>query len=45
MRGGIDCIDDYWKKPVNNKIHTSIFGVDTVDIEKAVEKTLQHIEL
>ena len=44
MRGGIDCIDDYWKKPVNNKIHTSIFGVDTVDIEKAVEKTMEHIE-
>ncbi len=44
MRGGIDCIDDYWKKPVNNKIHTSIFGVGTVDIEKAVEKTMEHIE-
>ena len=43
MRGGIDCIDDYWKNPINNKIHTSIFGVDTVDIEKAVEKTLEHI--
>ena len=45
MRGGIECIDDYWKKPINNKIHTSIFGVGTVDIEKAVEKTLEHIEL
>ncbi len=44
MRGGIDCIDDYWKKPINNKIHTSIFGVDTVNIEEAVEKTLEHIE-
>lgn len=45
MRGGIACIDDYWKKPINNKIHTSIFGVGTVDIEKAVEKTLEHIEM
>ena len=44
MRGGIDCIDDYWKKPINNKIHTSIFGVDTVDIEKAAEKTMEYIE-
>ena len=44
MRGGIDCIDDCWKKPINNKIHTSIFGVGTVDIEKAVEKTMEHIE-
>lgn len=42
MMGGIDCIDEYWKKPVNGKINTSIFGVGTVDIEKAVEKTLEH---
>ncbi len=44
MRGGIDCIDDYWKKPINGKIHTSIFGVGTVDIEKAVDKTIEHIK-
>ncbi|MBR5442470.1 MAG: ADP-ribosylglycohydrolase family protein [Clostridia bacterium] len=44
MRGGIDCIPDYWKKPVNNKIHTSIFGVGTVDIQDAVDKTMEHIE-
>ena len=43
MRGGIDCIDDYWKKPINGKIHTSIFGSSTVDIEKATDKTLEHI--
>lgn len=45
MRGGIDCIKDCWKKPVNNKIHTSIFGVGTVDIEKAVDKTMEHIKI
>ena len=44
MRRGIDCIDEYWKKPINGKIHTSIFGVGTVDIEKAVQKTLEHME-
>ncbi|MBQ8014942.1 MAG: ADP-ribosylglycohydrolase family protein [Clostridia bacterium] len=43
MRNTIDGIDEYWKKPVNGKIHTSIFGVGTVDIEKAVEKTIEHI--
>ena len=43
MRGGIDCIDDCWKKPINGKIHTSIFGVGTVDIEKAVDKTLEQM--
>lgn len=45
MRGGIDCIDDCWKKPINNKIHTSLFGIEAVDIEKAVNKTMEHIEL
>ncbi len=44
MRGSIDCISDYWKKPINGKIHTSIFGIGTLDIEKAVDKTLEHIE-
>lgn len=43
MRGGIDCIDEYWQKPVNGKIHTSIFGVGTVSIADTAEKTLEHI--
>lgn len=43
MRNSIDGIDEYWKKPINGKIHTSIFGVGTVDIEKAVDKTIEHI--
>lgn len=44
MRNSTDGIDEYWKKPVNGKIHTSIFGVGTVEIEKAVEKTIEHIK-
>lgn len=44
MRGGIDAVDEYWKAPVNGRIHTSIFGVDTVSIEDAVNKTLLHIK-
>lgn len=43
MRGGIDCIDEYWQKPINGRIHTSIFGVGTVNIADAVEKTIEHI--
>ena len=35
----------HWKKPVNNKIHTSIFGVGTVNIEQAVDKTMKHLAL
>ena len=44
MRNGIDGIDECWKKPVNGKIHTSIFGFETVGIAQAVEKTLEHIK-
>lgn len=44
MRNSIEGIDEYWKKPINGKIHTSIFGVETVDIEKAVELTMEHIK-
>lgn len=43
MRNSIDGIDEYWRKPINGKIHTSIFGVESVGIEKAVDKTLEHI--
>ena len=44
MRGSVNCISDCWKKPVNGKIHTSIFGFGTVSIEECAEKTLSHIE-
>jgi len=44
MRGGTDIIDDYWKKPLNGKIHTSITGVGTVNIEELAEKTITHIK-
>ena len=43
MRNTIDGIDEYWKKPIKGKIHTSLFGSETVDIEKAVDLTLEHM--
>lgn len=43
MRNTVDGIDEYWKKPVNGKIHTSIFGIGTVNIEQAVEETIRHL--
>ena len=43
MRNTIDGIDEYWKKPVNGKIHTSIFGTGTVNIEEAVDLTMEHM--
>lgn len=44
MRGTDSCIDEVWSKPIKNKINTSIFGVDTVDIDEAVEHTIDHIK-
>ena len=43
MANGIDSIDEYWTKPLNNTLHTSIFGINTVKISDRIEKTLKHI--
>ena len=42
--GGIKSIPEYWQKPINNKLHTSIFGVGTVNINNCVDKTIKHIK-
>lgn len=44
MANGIDSIDEYWTKPINNTLHTSIFGINTVKISDRIKKTLEHIE-
>lgn len=44
MRNGADGIGEEWTKPLNGKIHTSIFGVGTFHIADAVELTMQHME-
>lgn len=43
MRNGISAIGEEWKKPVDNLIHTSIFGVGTVKISDMAEKTMEHL--
>lgn len=45
MANGVDSIPEYWTKPINNILHTSIFGVGTVKITDMVDKTIEHIEL
>ena len=45
MANGITAIDNVWQKPINNKLHTSIFGVGTINITDAVELTMRHIDL
>ncbi len=44
MANGINSIDDYWKKPINDTLHTSIFGVGTTKITDKVQLTLKHIQ-
>jgi ADP-ribosylglycohydrolase/transcriptional regulator with XRE-family HTH domain len=43
MANGIQSIPKYWTKPINDTLHTSIFGVDTVKILERVKMTLTHI--
>lgn len=43
MRNGIDDIGNIWTKPINDTIHTSIFGAETVKISERVKETMKHI--
>ena len=43
MANGIESISEYWQKPINDTIHTSIFGVGTVKIADCVKLTMQHV--
>ena len=43
MANGENGIPSYWKEPINDTLHTSIFGVGTVKISDCIEKTLNHI--
>lgn len=43
MANGLETIPEYWAKPINDKLHTSIFGVGTVKISDRVKLTMEHI--
>ncbi len=45
MANGIEGISEYWQKPINNTLHTSIFGVGTVRITDKVKETIEHIKM
>ena len=44
MANGVQSIPEYWKQPVNDILHTSIFGVGTVKISERAALTMEHIE-
>lgn len=43
MLKGIGHISNKWTKPINNKLDTSIFGVETVSLDELNETTYKHI--
>lgn len=43
MANGVSSIPDYWKAPINDTLHTTVFGVGTVKITDRVKMTMQHI--
>lgn len=44
MRNGKNHIDNQWTLPLDDTLHTSIFGVGTVKISDLIIKTMEHIE-
>ena len=45
MANGIDCIPEYWTKPINDRLYTDIFGVGAVKISDRIEMTLKHVNV
>lgn len=45
MAFGLKSIDDYWKKPIQDTLYTTIFGVGTVKISDRVKMTMKHVKL
>lgn len=43
MAKGFQAIPKYWTKPINDTLHTSIFGVGSVKISDRVKMTMKHI--
>ncbi len=44
MRNGKNAISEEWLKPIDDILHTSIFGVGTVEISDLINKTMEQIE-
>lgn len=45
MAKGIESIPEYWQKPINDTLHTTIFGVGTLKISELAKHTLEHINM
>lgn len=45
MAKGIDNIPEYWTKPINDTLYTSVGGIGKVKVSDCVKTALKHIEL
>lgn len=45
MAKGIEGIDPVWTKPINDTLHTTVFGVGTVKVSEAAANTMKHVSL
>ena len=43
MIKGIDEIPEYWKKPICDKLYTSLFGIEAVKVSERAKLTMKHI--
>ena len=43
MIKGNDKIPEYWKKPINDTLHTSLFGIESVKISECAKNTMKHV--
>ena len=45
MAHGIAAIPEYWAKPINDTLETTVFGLGTVKVSDMAKLTLEHIKL
>lgn len=43
MANGLESIPEYWTKPFQDTVHTSIFGIGSPKLSQLIKKTLSHI--
>lgn len=44
MRNGAKSISSEWRKPIGDKLHTAIFGMECVSLSDCAKKTIKHIK-
>lgn len=45
MAKGISAVPKYWQEPINDTLHTTVFGVGTLKISELANRILKHIKM